>query len=76
MLMKLVTPFRKPSAVMMARQELEDAQRSLLSAQSAADYAKRMTEYHQDRIKRLTVFLKAAHTEQEAEERNSLKSVA
>lgn len=59
--------FRKPSAVMLARQELEDAQRSLLQAQSAAEYARRMTEYHFDRIKRLTSFLKAAHTEQDAD---------
>lgn len=61
----MLNPFRKPSPTMLARAELEDAQRSLLAAQSAAEYAKRMSEYHLDRIKRLTAVLKAAHTEGE-----------
>jgi hypothetical protein len=61
----MINPFRKPSPVMLASAELEDAQRSLLASQSAAEYAKRMSEYHMDRIKRLTAFLKAAHTEGE-----------
>lgn len=67
--------FRKPSAVLLARQELEDAQRSLLAAQSAAEYAGRMAEYHCDRISRLTAFLKGAHTEP-AEEKNITRLVA
>lgn len=59
----MFNPFRKPSPLTLANAELEDARRSLLASQSATEYAKRMSEYHTDRIKRLTVFLKAAHTE-------------
>lgn len=55
--------YRAPSPVMMARKELEDAQRNLLQAQSATEYARRMAEYHQDRIKRLTAYLRDAHPE-------------
>lgn len=62
-------PFRKPSPILIATEELEEAQRQLLRAQSAAEYARRMTEYHTDRVKRLTAFLKTAHGQnQQAEE--------
>lgn len=59
---KKFNPFAPPSPVMMARIELEEAQRQLLATQSAAEYARRLSEYHQDRIKRLSAFLKQAHT--------------
>jgi hypothetical protein len=49
---------RLPSAKEMAAKELEMAQRKLLEALSAQEYAKRMCDYHQDRIKRLTAYLK------------------
>jgi hypothetical protein len=42
----------------MAAKELEAAQRKLLEALSAQEYAKRMADYHSDRIKRLTTYLK------------------
>lgn len=51
-------PFRKPSAKELAQIELEEAQRQLLTAQTSADYARRITEYNQDRIRRLQAFLK------------------
>jgi hypothetical protein len=54
---KSLNPFYKPSPRELAQRELEDAQRELLAAQSAADYARRMSEYHADRIRRLTAFL-------------------
>lgn len=54
---KSLNPFYKPSPRELAQREMEDAQRELLSAQSAADYARRMSEYHADRIRRLTAFL-------------------
>ena len=54
---KSLNPFYKPSPRELAQREMEDAQRDLLAAQSAADYARRMSEYHADRIRRLTVFL-------------------
>jgi hypothetical protein len=50
--------FRLPSAKELAAKELETAQRKLLDALSAQEYAKRMGDYHQDRIKRLTAYLK------------------
>jgi hypothetical protein len=50
--------FRLPSPKELAAKELEMAQRKLLEALSAQEYAKRMAEYHQDRIKRLTAYLK------------------
>lgn len=50
--------FRLPSAKELAAKELEMAQRKLLEALSAQEYAKRMGDYHSDRIKRLTAYLK------------------
>ncbi len=50
--------FRLPSAKEIAAKELESAQRKLLDALSAQEYARRMADYHSDRIKRLTVYLK------------------
>lgn len=47
---------RVPTADVMAVRELEEAKRELLRSQSAQDYAKRMVEYHQDRVKRLTAY--------------------
>ena len=49
---------RLPSAKEMAAKELEMAHRKLLVALSAQEYAKRMGDYHLDRIKRLTAYLK------------------
>lgn len=57
---KLLSMFNTPSATQLAARELAQAQRSLLDAQSAYEYAKRMSEYHSDRIRRLTTFLQAA----------------
>lgn len=56
---KNLNPFRKPAPRDLAQRELEDAQRELLAAQSSAEYARRVAEYHTDRIKRLTAFLKS-----------------
>jgi hypothetical protein len=50
--------FRVPSPKELAAKELEMAQRKLLEALSAQEYAKRMGDYHSDRIKRLTTYLK------------------
>lgn len=55
--------FRRPSALVLAQRELEQAQRDLLAAQSGQEYAKRMSDYHADRIKRLTAYLRDAHAE-------------
>lgn len=45
--------WRKPSPKILAARELDDAQRALLVAQSAAEYADAMCAYHQSRIERL-----------------------
>jgi hypothetical protein len=50
--------FRLPSPKELAAKELEAAQRKLLEALSAQEYAKRMADYHSDRIKRLTTYLR------------------
>lgn len=49
----MLNPFRKPSPLSLATAELEDAQRELLAASSAAEYAEAMCIYHQQRIDRL-----------------------
>jgi len=49
--------FTLPTADSMAIKELEEAKRELLRTQSALDYTKRMVEYHQDRIKRLSAYV-------------------
>ncbi len=54
---RLANTFRLPSADLMAVKELEEAKRSLLQMQSSQDYAKRMCEYHADRVKRLTAYI-------------------
>jgi hypothetical protein len=58
MIDKLKDYFRLPSANELAVKELEMAHRKLLVALSAQEYAKRMCDYHSDRIKRLTAYLK------------------
>lgn len=54
---KLKEFFRVPTADELAVKELEEAKRELLRALSGQDYAKRMVEYHQDRVKRLTTYV-------------------
>ena len=56
--MRFLNLFRLPAPMQIAERELAEAQRQLLSAQSGAEYARRMVEYHQDRIKRLTAFVR------------------
>lgn len=50
---------RPKSDLQLAVEELEDAKRHRLQAQSAMEYALRMSEYHTDRIKRLESYLLA-----------------
>lgn len=59
---KIREMFQTPSADLLALRELEQAQRSLLEAQTSQEYAKRMAEYHNDRIKRLTAYLHLGDT--------------
>ena len=57
----LFSLLRVPTADIMAVRELEEAKRELLRSQSAQDYAKRMVEYHQDRVKRLTAYVEKSN---------------
>ena len=50
--------FRLPSPKELAAKELNDANRRLLETLSAKEYAQRMCDYHSDRIKRLTTYLR------------------
>ena len=52
--------WRLPSAKEMAAKELEEAKRRFLDAQSAMEYTRRMSDYHADRIKRLTIYIESA----------------
>ena len=52
--------WRLPSATEMAAKELEEAKRRFLEAQSAMEYARRMSDYHADRVKRLTNYLESS----------------
>jgi hypothetical protein len=54
---KIQDLWRLPSSTEMAAKELEEARRRFLDAQSAMEYARRMSDYHADRIKRLTLYL-------------------
>ena len=49
-----------PSPKEIAAKELEEAKRRFLDAQSGMEYAKRMSDYHADRIKRLTNYLESS----------------
>lgn len=49
--------FTTPSAKTLAQRELEDAERELLRARSAAEYAQSMVEYNTQRVARLRVML-------------------
>lgn len=53
----------QPSAIDLAKQELALAQKSLLEAQSSQEYARKMAEYHQARISRLTMYLETQSTD-------------
>lgn len=53
---------KTPSSVVIAARELDEARRQLLQSQSAAEYAIRISAYHQDRIKRLSAYIVEANT--------------
>lgn len=52
--------FQRKSPRDIAQAELEEAVRQLLLAQSGQEYAARMVQYHQDRIKRLKAYVEAS----------------
>ena len=54
----MLNPFRKPALAEVAARELEQAQHSLLEAQTAQEYAASVISYNEARIKRLKAFLR------------------
>ena len=48
---------RTPSAVEIAQRDLEEAKRTLLAQQSAAEHATKMVEYYQGVVQRLTHYV-------------------
>ena len=56
---RFLTMLKTPTATELAVRELENAKRDVLEAQSAAEYAKHMVAYHNDRITRLTDYIGA-----------------
>ena len=54
---KLIDHFRKPSAKVLAQQELDEARRELLRAQTSRDYAEAICQYQTSRITRLEAVL-------------------
>ena len=55
--MKLPRWLRRRTPLDIAAQELDEAKRELLEMQTAFDYSKRMVDYHNDRVKRLTSYI-------------------
>jgi hypothetical protein len=53
-----------PSPETLALRELEESHRELLSAHTQQEYAAKMVEFHKNKIKRLTQFLKDTMEEQ------------
>ena len=50
-------PFKKPSALELARQALEDAQRQQLLHLSQRDYHTNMANYYEQTIRRLSAYV-------------------
>jgi hypothetical protein len=48
---------KPPTPEQMAEEELDQAKRELLKAQSAQEYAHHMANYHEERINRLALFI-------------------
>jgi hypothetical protein len=59
---KMKKLFAPPSPETIALRELEESKRELLAAHTAQEYAAKMVEYHQGKIRRLTKFLKDAQS--------------
>lgn len=70
----LLDAYRAPSAAELAARELADAQRELLAAQSAREYADAMVSFNQRRVTRLQGALAAMVPA--ANDSNALRAVA
>lgn len=57
--------YEQPSPESIALREFEESRRMLLKAHTEQEYALKMVEYHQNRIKRLSKFLKETVDEEQ-----------
>lgn len=55
---KIKSLYAPPSPETLALRELEESRRELLSAHTQQEYAAKMVEFHKNKVKRLTLFLK------------------
>jgi len=58
--------YAPPSPETLALRELEESRRELLAAHTQQEYAAKMVEFHKNKIKRLTVFLKETMEEEQS----------
>ena len=58
--------YAPPSPETLALRELEESRRELLAAHTQQEYAAKMVEFHKNKIKRLTAFLKENMEEEQA----------
>jgi len=58
--------YAPPSPETLALRELEESRRELLAAHTQQEYAAKMVEFHKNKIKRLTVFLKETMEDEQA----------
>ena len=61
---KIKALYAPPSPETIALRELEESRRELLAAYTQQEYALKMCEFHKNKIKRLTQFLKDTMEEQ------------
>jgi len=62
-----LNPFTKPTPLFLATQELEEARRDSLAANTALDYARSIVTYQQARIARLSATVRELAAEIESE---------
>lgn len=58
--------YAPPSPETLALRELEESRRELLAAHTQQEYAAKMVEFHKNKIKRLTAFLKQTMEEEQS----------
>lgn len=71
----LLKHFRPMPVEVLARRELEEAQRELLEAETGMDFARAMVAYHTDRIERLKGTLNGLELRDQAKAKTDPHSV-
>lgn len=63
----MLNPFRTPTADRLARAELAQAERNLLQAHNAVEYATAMRMYHENQVNRLRRYIQQIEQAERAE---------